>query len=102
VPDPLEIYRGCCEHNRHGFSWTLDRQRAERFAAWAQECVHSSQRYLLSCKLPHRHVLAYITTRNEAEIVALPECVANVQVEDITHLPAMTEAMIKRLGKASK
>jgi hypothetical protein len=47
-------------------------------------------------------VLAYITTRNEAEIVALPECVANVQVEDITHLPAMTEAMIKRLGKASK
>lgn len=37
LPDPLVVYRGCCSHNQPGFSWTLDRQRAERFAAFTQE-----------------------------------------------------------------
>jgi len=102
MPDPLVIYRGCCEHNQQGFSWTLDRQRAERFAAFSQEHSKAIQRIIISGKIVHARISAYVTIRNEEEIVALPEHVTQQQLDDITHLPFMTESMIKKLGKDSK
>jgi hypothetical protein len=102
LPDPLIIYRGCCGHNQLGFSWTLDRQRAERFAAFTQEWTKEDRRFLVSGKVRKARVLAYVTTRNEEEIIALPENVIAQKCEDISHLEPMTEAMIKKLGKNSK
>lgn len=102
LPDPLMVYRGCCEHNQPGFSWTIDRQRAEHFAAFSQGHLKASRRIIVSGKIAHSRILAYITERDEEEIVALPENVADQRTEDITHLPPVTESMMKRLGKNTK
>jgi hypothetical protein len=102
LSEPLVVYRGCCELNQLGYSWTRDRQRAERFAALAQEWSGAKHRLIISGHLRKAHVLAYITERCEAEIVALPENLTAIRHEDITHLPLMTETAIKRLGKNTR
>lgn len=32
LADPLTVYRGCRPHNKKGWSWTLDKEKAEWFA----------------------------------------------------------------------
>lgn len=32
LPETLTIYRGCNTHSKHGLSWTLDKEFAERFS----------------------------------------------------------------------
>jgi len=100
--NPLAIYRGCSEKNQYGFSWTTDKVRAEYFAGYTQGWTGSAQRFLVSGTVKHAHVIAYISSRNEEEIVVLPEHVSGISCEDITHRKKLTECMMKRIGKAPK
>lgn len=102
LSDPLTVYRGCCEKNQRGFSWTLDKQRAEYYAAFTQGWTKAKQRLIISGVVRKVDVIAYITTRNEEEIVVLPENVTEIKTEDITDKEEITEEMMKRLGKATR
>lgn len=100
--DPLAIYRGCCGHNQNGYSWSLDPQRAEYFASPSQGWTNAPRRFIASGKVKKTSVLAYITRRNEEEIVVLPASVTDLKFEDITVREKLTEGMMKKLGKAPK
>lgn len=102
LSDPLVVYRGCTDHNQLGFSWTCDFDRAAGFAYMAQGWTKAEKRYVLSGRVKHCHVLAFITTRNEEEVVTLPEKVTDIVVQDISESPPMTESDLKKLGKASR
>lgn len=75
------IHRGYRhEDGLDGFSWTLDKPRAKWFAKRFphQEGVAT----VATGKVKREHVLAYHTGRGELEIVALPEHVFDVTVEE--------------------
>lgn len=67
------IYRGFSHDDAlSGFSWTLDRARAKWFAqrsAWRKGDIPK----VASATVAREHVIAYITSRDEQEIVLLPE-----------------------------
>lgn len=81
------IYRGFChEEGLDGFSWTLDKARAKWFAnraVWRSR--EEAIPMVASAMVKRKHVIAYITGRDEQEIVALPE---NVEVEAVMTLPS--------------
>jgi len=68
-----KIYRGFSHDDAlSGFSWTLDRARAKWFArrsAWRKGDTPK----VASATVARGHVIAYITSRDEQEIVLLPE-----------------------------
>lgn len=72
LPDIVEIYRGAAKGiGEKGFSWTLDRQRAEwfsrRFTSGDDEAI------VLEGVVSKKNIIAYISGRNEEEILVLPE-----------------------------
>jgi hypothetical protein len=75
LPDRLTIYRGCNRLNKHGLSWTLNRDVAEMFA---------TKRNVLNCNTGKRvktriiervihksEAIAYLSDRKEEEIVTM-------------------------------
>jgi hypothetical protein len=89
LPTELTVYRGVGHSGvREGFSWTLDRQRAEWFARRAAmvparaEVVEpvELEPQLVAGTVDRSDVIAYLDGREEQEIVALPE---HVRVEGI-------------------
>lgn len=87
LPEFLTCYRGCKEeHHAYGYSWTIDREKAEWFARRrigagivAKTQVHKSV------------VLAYFSDRKESEVVLDIDYIEGVE---ITHLeaPALAKA----------
>ena len=71
MPDTLTIYRGLTSRGtRKGWSWTLDRAKAEWFAKrLAQE---GDEPIVLTGTVSKAHVIAYFTGRDEEEIVVNP------------------------------
>ncbi len=76
------IYRGYCfDDALQGYSWTLDKARARWFANRLRQDDHPSPK-IASGFVAKEHVIAYITSRDEAEIVTLPEHVIDLEIEE--------------------
>ena len=75
------IYRGYrFDDAAPGFSWTLDKARARWFAGRLRTDDHPDPK-IVSGYVAREHVIAYITSRDEQEIVVLPEHVTEIEVE---------------------
>ncbi|MNW36760.1 hypothetical protein D3C74_137790 [compost metagenome] len=73
------IYRGINEHtNPHGYSWTLDIKKAE----WFARRFFSDAPSVISAKCYIGDVIAYITDRDEEEIVIHPDDVKILDGQD--------------------
>ncbi len=76
LPETLIIYRGVTSHNSRNIkalSWTLDRDKAEWFAHRFGEDGAVSE-----AEIDKDHVLAFVTMRNEAEVVVNPAHLQNI------------------------
>jgi hypothetical protein len=80
-----QIYRGFCHEDAlDGYSWTLDRARAKWFANRAVwRSGEKETPMVASATVAREHVIAYITSRDEQEIVLLPEHAAIKGVETL-------------------
>ena len=77
------IYRGYCfDDALQGYSWTLDKARAKWFARRRLQDGDPSPK-IASGFVAREHVIAYITGRDEQEIVTLPEHVVDLEVEEV-------------------
>jgi len=81
----LTIYRGCRSGRKIGWSWTLDRRKAEWFARRFEEYVEGSPIVLIG-EVDKNDVIAYFADRKEKEIVVDPKKVKVVGRETITFL----------------
>lgn len=76
------VYRGYrFDDALQGFSWTLDKARARWFANRLRQDDHPSPK-IASGFVAREHVIAYMTGRDEQEIVALPEHVTEIEIEE--------------------
>jgi hypothetical protein len=77
----VRVYRGGRpETVRRGFAWTTDPKVAKRFASGAGERVPVQGGVVISGKVRASVVLAYITGRQEAEVIVDPRLVQDVEV----------------------
>lgn len=77
------IYRGYrFDDALEGYSWTLDKARARWFANRLRQDNHPSPK-IASGFVAREHVIAYITDRDEQEIVVLPEDVTGIEIEEV-------------------
>lgn len=77
MEDRINVFRGCQERNRDGVSWTIDPAKAVWFA---KRFCRGNDRPLLRIGYVDKHkVIAYLKSRNESEIVCLPEDVEVVE-----------------------
>lgn len=65
----LEIHRGQRESDPVGYSWSLSKKVAARFAMGAGLRRLIDDGILLSAEIDRRHVLAYLTGRGEQEVI---------------------------------
>jgi hypothetical protein len=87
LPDRLTVYRGySIAGNEHGYSWTLDRNKAEWFARRYAGSSEADGVFVASVEVNKNEVLAYFTGRNEAEIVLdiWGDWSANMQIETLS------------------
>jgi hypothetical protein len=77
LPDVLTIYRGCYAVNKWGFSWSLDRDIAERFP-FTNRYGGEGRPLLVKASIHKSKVIALKLSRGEAEIVAFqrPKCIS--------------------------
>ena len=76
------IYRGYrFDDALQGFSWTLDKARARWFAGRLRTDDHPDPK-IASGYVAREHVIAYITSRDEAELVVLPGNVTEIEIEE--------------------
>lgn len=77
------VYRGYChDDGLDGCSWTLDKARARWFATRLRQDDDPPAK-IASGLVAREHVIAYITDRDEAEIVCLPEHVTELTVQEV-------------------
>jgi hypothetical protein len=74
MPEQLTIYRGCNRLNKHGFSWTLNRQVAEMFTR--RNIINAETGKRVKTRVIERVIhkseaIAYLNDRKEEEIVTL-------------------------------
>jgi hypothetical protein len=79
-PESLTVFRGVpSEEFAAGISWTLDRRKAEWFARrW-----RGNAPVIIEGQVASADVIAYFTSRNEREVVALPE---DVKVKSVSKI----------------
>jgi len=65
---PLRVWRGCMGHNEAGWSWTLDRDRAQWFAN-----RFGRKGRVIEARASKGQVVAYIQARGEEEIIIDPQ-----------------------------
>jgi hypothetical protein len=70
MSETLTIYRGCSKYPEAemGFSWTLDQQKAR----WFAHRFGDNDGYIVTATCQRSDVIAYLTDRDEAEIVIDP------------------------------
>jgi hypothetical protein len=80
LPDPVTVYRGCGGPKYVGFSWTLSKKMAERFAViacnprrgmLAPDLVGTTPT-VIKGTVAKRNIVALINDRKEQEIIAYP------------------------------
>lgn len=77
--DEITVYRGFCMPGaEEGWSWTIDRERAEWFA---RRFAHRGEAQLAIGTIRKADVVAYLTDRGEDEIVADPDDVVVTRIE---------------------
>jgi hypothetical protein len=69
LPDQITIYRGCGSHNKHGFSWSLNREVAAEFPFKRRYRVDRPM--LLTATINKNRAAALKLGRNEQEIIVL-------------------------------
>lgn len=79
MPDLITVFRGCREHNRDGLSWTTDPAKAKWFAERFASSKEGGDCLIRVGEIRRLHVIAYLTSRGEEEILAEPK---NVYVID--------------------
>ena len=67
----LRVYRGQMPGDEVGIAWTLDRLMAQKFANGASLRVHTIG-VVLSGTVKRSDILAYLTARNESEVIVAP------------------------------
>jgi len=78
--DPLPVFRGVRTRNRwKGLSWTLNRERALWFAT-----RFDNGGFLVSGLVAKEDIRAYLTDRNEAEVIVYPERVRDIEITPVT------------------
>jgi|GEM_PF-1177857 hypothetical protein len=75
LPQGFKIYRGCNCLNVNGFSWTLNKERAQWFATR----FNHKEAILLEACVKKDRILAYVTGRNEDEIIVHPNARRNLK-----------------------
>jgi hypothetical protein len=82
MPEPLTVFRGV-GHRRalRGISWTLSQERAQYFATRL-----SDNGFVASGVVVKDSIRAYLTERNEAEVVVFPEQVRDQTIATATPL----------------
>jgi hypothetical protein len=82
MPEPLRVFRGV-GHRRgfSGISWTLSQERAQYFAT-----RFSDNGFVASGVVVKDSIRAYLTERNEAEVVVFPEQVRDQTIVTATPL----------------
>lgn len=85
LPENLVLYRGFDQEGGWcGWSWTLDRSRAEWFARRYPGCPQ-----VATIEIPKVDVLAYFNERDEQEIVVHPatlDGISDIKIEEIEQL----------------
>ena len=71
LPESIEIWRGCCNLNRDGLSWTTKRKKAEWFAT-RNHILHRRIPELLRGTVNRDDILFVKVARREFEIVPRP------------------------------
>lgn len=81
--DTLTIYRGqLTEYPPKGLSWSLSKEVAKKFAMGA--AVRSFQDgFLATSTIDRKHIIAYISGRNEEELIIDPDCISTVTWEEV-------------------
>lgn len=93
MPEVLTVYRGAGHPDyADGLAWTLDRGRAAWFAgyaplalarSWVPGRVRSGEPVLATGTVARGDVIAYLTERQEAEVLVLPSAVQVQSVEPV-------------------
>ena len=80
--DELTVYRGYNgKGTRYGLSWTIDKNIAEFFA---KRFVNSESNAKIAVgKVKKADVIAYLTGRNESEILVNPDKVTEITIKDL-------------------
>ncbi len=68
----IVIYRGQDRGARLGIAWTTDRKIAEKYARGMALRQHDRDGEVLRGEVAPRHVLAFLTKRNESEVIVDP------------------------------
>lgn len=63
------VYRGQLSTDPYGFSWTLDRATAVKFANGAGHRTATPNGTIFQLEVSREHILAYITGRGESEVI---------------------------------
>lgn len=92
------LYRGCGEHNVHGFSWTTNKA----MAAWfANRSALDGQPVLATARFQSADLVAYFRGRNEKEVVVdISTESAKTAIDDgeLTYLPPIPVSGSKLLA----
>ena len=90
LPEEFTVYRGCYEHNKDGFSWSLDRKLAQGFPL-LNRYLQAGQPLLLTARIPKHVVMAVKLDRGESEVIAWVygnDCCDITDEEPISHIEA--------------
>lgn len=73
LPNYLTVYRGCVAgENEDGFSWTLNEEKAKWFSTRFLNRGEKHKGIVLQKQIRKTDAFAYLTGRNEFEIILLP------------------------------
>ncbi len=79
LPDVVEIWRGCYDHNRDGFSWATDRTVAARFPKLHRYSHEGKTPLLLRGMVRRADILFVKLDRDESEVVPIPGTVRIIE-----------------------
>jgi hypothetical protein len=72
MDETFTVWQGCTSERDDGWSWTIDKEKAEWFAERFAKLEHAGPR-LREATVRRDDVIAYFTGRNESEILIDPE-----------------------------
>ena len=78
LPDTVDIFRGCHDWNKEGFSWTRDLEMAQSFAHRNREAGQKEPIVVLGT-VQKSSIIAFLDRRNESEIIVDPKKVTVIE-----------------------
>lgn len=79
MPSHLAIYRGCACSDRKGLSWTTSKKTARWFASRTANLL-GVESCVFEATVEKSKVIAYLTGRNEKEVIVLPSDLQDVRI----------------------